>query len=134
MLSFSNQSITSVSPVGQRRDVTVNEMLDQIAPQVETELADQPEVRAQVLRTIGSAYASPGDYDAAERNLRAALDAQRRLYGEENADAAATMTELGVLAYRQSKLEEAGQCQESPPNESGHREPRRDLREAGKRR
>ncbi|HEX8137184.1 MAG TPA: serine/threonine-protein kinase [Pyrinomonadaceae bacterium] len=112
MLSFSNQSLTSVSPVAQRRDVTVNEMLDQIAPQVEAELADQPEVRAQVLRTIGSAYASQGQYEAAERNLRAALEAQVRLYGEENADAAATMTELGVLSYRQGKLEEASRLLE----------------------
>src|SRR5207237_2085726 len=55
MLSFSNQSVTSIMPVAQRKDVTVNEMLDQITPQVATELADQPEVRAQVLRTIGSA-------------------------------------------------------------------------------
>jgi eukaryotic-like serine/threonine-protein kinase len=107
MLSFSNQSITSVSPVAQRRDVTVNEMLDQIAPQIETELADQPEVRAQVLRTIGSAYASQGQYDAAEKNLRAALDAQTRLYGEESVEAAATMVELGVLSYRQATFDEA---------------------------
>lgn len=112
MLSFSNQSITSVSPVAARRDVTVNEMLDQITPQVEAELADQPDVRAQVLRTIGSAYASQGQYEAAERNLRAALDAQTRLYGEESVEAAATMTELGVLSYRQVKLDEASRLLE----------------------
>jgi eukaryotic-like serine/threonine-protein kinase len=112
MLSFSNQSFTSVSPVAQRRDVTVNEMLDQITPQVEAELADQPDVRAQVLRTIGSAYASQGQYDAAEKNLRAALDAQMRLYGEESVEAAATMVELGVLSYRQAKYDEASRLLE----------------------
>jgi serine/threonine-protein kinase len=112
MLSFSNQSITSVSPVAQSRDVTVNEMLDEITPQVETELADQPEVRAQVLRTIGGAYASQGQYDGAEKNLRAALDVQTRLYGEESAEAAATMLELGVLSYRQTKLDEANRLLE----------------------
>ena len=107
MLSFSNQSITSVSPVAQRKDVTVNEMLDQIAPQIETELHDQPEVRAQVLRTIGSAYASQGRYEEAEKNLRAALAVQTRLNGSQSADAAAIMVELGVLSFRQFKLEEA---------------------------
>jgi eukaryotic-like serine/threonine-protein kinase len=112
MLSFSNQSITSVSPVAQRRDVTVNDMLDQITPQVEAELADQPDVRAQILRAIGSAYASQGQYDAAEKNLRAALDAQTRLYGEENVEAAATMVELGVLSYRQAKFDEASRLLE----------------------
>ena len=112
MLSFSNQSTFSVSPVAHRKDVTVNEMLDLIAPRVDTELADQPDVHAQVLRTIGSAYASQGQYDQAEKKLRAALDAQTRLYGEESAAAAATMVELGVLSYRQLKFEEASRLLE----------------------
>src|SRR5205823_1204404 len=104
---FSNQSVTSVWPVAQRRDVTVNDMLDQIAPQVEAELSDEPDVRAQVQRTIGSAYASQGRYDLAERNLRAALDAQIQLYGEDNREATDTMSELGVLCLRQVRYEEA---------------------------
>jgi eukaryotic-like serine/threonine-protein kinase len=107
MLSFSNQSMTSVSPVAQRRDVTVNEMLDQIAPQIEAELGDQPDERAQVLRTIGSAYASQGRYDAADKHLRAALDVQTRVYGEDNAETVGTMFELGVLSSRRQKLDEA---------------------------
>ena len=104
MLSFSNQSITSVWPVAQRRDVTVNDMLDQITPQVEAELSHEPEVRAQVLGTIGSAYASQGQYEAAEKNLRAALAVQTATTGEFSANAAATMVELGVLSYRQGNL------------------------------
>jgi serine/threonine-protein kinase len=107
MLSFSNQSISSVSPVAHKKDVSVNEMLDQIAPQIETELADQPEVRAQLLRTVGSAYASLGQYDAAEKNLRAGLATQTHLYGEDNPEVAATMAELGVLYFRQLRYDEA---------------------------
>jgi eukaryotic-like serine/threonine-protein kinase len=107
MLSFSNQSITSVWPVAERRDVTVNDMLDQITPKVEAELSDQPDVRAQVLRTIGGAYASQGRYDLAETNLRSALNAQIQLYGEESLEAADTMSELGVLCYRQVRFDEA---------------------------
>jgi eukaryotic-like serine/threonine-protein kinase len=107
MLSFSNQSITSVSPVAERRNVTVNEMLDQITPQVEAELADQPDVRAQIQRTIGSAYASQGRYDLAERNLHAALNAQNQVYGNDSLEAADTMSELGILYMRQARYEEA---------------------------
>jgi serine/threonine protein kinase len=112
MLSFSNQSFTSVSPVAQKKDVTVNTMLDQITPQVETELADQPEVRAQILRTIGSAYASQGQYDRAEKNLRSALETQIQLYGEENPEVAATRAELAALSLRQGKISEANQLLE----------------------
>jgi serine/threonine protein kinase len=113
MLSFSNQSATtSVWPVAQTKDVTVNEMLAQITPQVEAELADQPDVRAQVLRTIGSAYASQGQYDLAEQNLRAALAAQTQLYGADDPEVAATMSELGVLSLRQIKYDEASRLLE----------------------
>jgi tetratricopeptide (TPR) repeat protein/predicted Ser/Thr protein kinase len=107
MLSFSNQSITSAWPVAEKRDVTINEMLDQITPKVEAELSDQPDVRAQVERTIGGAYASQGRYDLAERNLRAALNAETQLYGEESLEAADTMSELGVLCYRQLRYDES---------------------------
>ncbi len=82
MLSFSNQSITSVLPVAQKKDVTVNEMLKHITPQVEDELADQPEVRGQILRTIGSAYASQGDYLSAEKYLRQALEESAEFTGK----------------------------------------------------
>jgi eukaryotic-like serine/threonine-protein kinase len=112
MLSFSNQSITSVWPVAEKRDVTVNEMLDQITPQVQAELSDQPDVRAQVERTIGDAYASQGRYDLAERNLRDALNAETQLYGEESLEAADTMSELGVLCYRQLRYDESSRLLE----------------------
>jgi eukaryotic-like serine/threonine-protein kinase len=114
MLSFSNQSIMSVVPVAQKKDVTVNQMLDQITPQVESELADQPDVRAQILRTLGSAYASQGQYGSAEKYLREALAVQSQLYGEESTEAASTMIELGVLLFRQFNLEEAARLLEKP--------------------
>jgi len=108
MLSFSNQSVTSISPVTQKKEVTVNEMLDQITPRIDAELADQPRVRAELLRTIGSAYASNGRWDSAEKNLRAALEVR----GAESPESAATMVELGVLCYRRWKLEESNQLLE----------------------
>ncbi|MBX7169599.1 MAG: tetratricopeptide repeat protein [Pyrinomonadaceae bacterium] len=107
MLSFSNQSYTSISPVAQGKNVTVNEMLDQITPNIEKELADQPEVRAKILRTIGSSYASQGFYEKAEKNLRAALDIQLQVLGENSTETANTMIEIGVLNYRQSKFQDS---------------------------
>jgi serine/threonine-protein kinase len=107
MLSFSNQSYTSVAPVTAKNNVTVNEMLERIGPQIEIELAGQPEVRAQVLRTIGSSYASQGRYAPAEKYLREALELQAKIYGEDSLEASATMTELGVLTLRQLRFAEA---------------------------
>jgi serine/threonine protein kinase len=109
LLSFSNQSVTSIAPVAQKRDVSVNEMLDLIVPQIEKELASDSEVRAQVLHTIGGAYASQGRYDSAGRIFRAALQIKREVYGEHSREAAETMLDLGVLNYRQGKLADAEQ-------------------------
>ncbi len=109
MLSFSNQRVTPVWPVAQKKSVAIDEMLDQIAPQVQSELADHPDARGEVLSTIGSAYASQGRYDAAEKNLRSALELQMAFYGAINAQVAYTLVELGVLSYRRDKLAEADQ-------------------------
>ena len=105
--SLSGENVTSVWPVPQRKAMTVPEMLDQIAPRIDKEFRDRPALHAGMLRMIGSAYASQGKYDAAEKNLRAAFGAQVRLHGEENAETAATMVELGILSARQLKPEEA---------------------------
>ncbi|HUQ33051.1 MAG TPA: tetratricopeptide repeat protein, partial [Pyrinomonadaceae bacterium] len=113
MLSFSNQSVYSVAPVAQTKNVTVNQMLDEIAPRIEAELADQPEVSAQILRTIASAYASQGIYDKAEKNYRSALETQTRIFGTDHAETAATMTQFGILALRQGKIAEADQLLEN---------------------
>ena len=104
IIFLSDQNFTSVSPVAQKRSVTVTEMLDRIAPQVQTELADEPEVRGEVLRTIGKAYASQGQHAAAEINLQAALQTQTAFFGEQNAPVTETMVELGVLLYRREKF------------------------------
>lgn len=105
--SLSGENVTSVWPVPQRNEMTVAEMLDQIAPRIDKEFRDRPALHAGMLRMIGSAYASQGKYDAAEKNLRAAFGAQVRLHGEENAETAATMVELGILSARELKYDDA---------------------------
>ncbi|MGI8470139.1 MAG: protein kinase domain-containing protein [Pyrinomonadaceae bacterium] len=107
MLSFSNQSGASLAPTAQKKNVTVNEMLDQIAPQIESELADQPEVHAQVLQTIGESYGSQGRYDSAEKYLREALEIQTRIYGDGHPESAYTGFLLGVLFFNQGKFDDA---------------------------
>ena len=105
--SLSGENVTSVWPVPQPKAMTVPEMLDQIAPRIDKEFRDRPALHAGMLRMLGSAYASQGKYDVAEKNLRAAFGAQVRLHGEEDAETAATMVELGILSARQLKLEDA---------------------------
>ncbi|MBS1795700.1 MAG: serine/threonine protein kinase [Acidobacteria bacterium] len=114
MLSFSNQSFGSVAPVPKSKDVTVNEMLGEITPQIETELADQPEVRAQILRTIGISYGSQSNYEAAEINLRKALEIQTEIFGAAHPETSATATALAEVLFNQAKTREANDVLEMP--------------------
>jgi hypothetical protein len=70
MLSFSSPSYVSSNP---RRDpdAKVSEVVEQAARRAESELADQPEVLAEMQRTIGALYYAQGHYDKAEQILRA---------------------------------------------------------------
>jgi len=89
---FLESTIGSVSPYsGWAWDTTVRETLDQAAGRVETELADQPEVQADIRDTLGLAYATIGRYEAAEYQLREALVTRRDLFGEEHLDVASSM-------------------------------------------
>ncbi len=105
MLSYSNQSWNSAG-AGQARDVTINQMLDNIAPRLDTELADQPEVRAKIYRTIGKVYNSQGRHLLAEKCLRTALAIQNDLYGEAHREALITANDLGESLFQLGKWDE----------------------------
>jgi serine/threonine protein kinase/tetratricopeptide (TPR) repeat protein len=72
---------------GQGVKATVGDALKEAARRAETELADQPEVLAGVLRTIGTAYLDLGQFDLAERNLQHSSDLYQKIYGQENPEA-----------------------------------------------
>jgi serine/threonine protein kinase len=96
MLAFSNPSWSS--PNTQKgREVTINEMLDEVAPRLESELSGQPEVKAALERTIGDSYTSQTRNELAERYLKAALDTDLKLYGEDNLETARTLHSLAQL-------------------------------------
>jgi len=80
-------------------DATVADMLDDAAKRVETELADQPEVKAEMLGTIGGTYLTQARYDLAARYLHEAYDLNLRLYGPQSRQTASIMHSLGGLAY-----------------------------------
>ena len=95
MLSFSDTR--SGSPNTKKgHDATLADMLDEAGPRAETELNDQPAVKAEMLRTIGVAYTIQPRFDLAEHYLRAALDTDLKLYGPEHPETARTEEALGI--------------------------------------
>ena len=81
------------------RDATVIDMLDDASRRVETELPDQPEVRAEMLSTIGTTYMVLANYSAARRFLGEAYDLNLKLYGPEDRQTATVIYRMANLSY-----------------------------------
>jgi eukaryotic-like serine/threonine-protein kinase len=81
------------------RDATVIDMLDDASKRVETELTDQPEVKAEMLSTIGTTYMVLANYGAARRFLGEAYDLTLKLDGPEARSTATVMYRLANLSY-----------------------------------
>ena len=104
-LSYSDPS-AAIAGAKNHRDATINQMLDDIAPRIEAELADQPEIRASIERTVGLAYASQVRISEAEHYLNVALETQVKIYGEEHQETAHTL--LGLVSVQGAKGDYAG--------------------------
>jgi tetratricopeptide (TPR) repeat protein len=73
-------------------------LLDRAAENVETRLADEPEVLADVQEVLGTTYTSLEYYDVARRHLEASLALRRELHGDLHPDVATSLHKLGELA------------------------------------
>ena len=76
-------------------NATVAQLLDSAAHRLPHELPDEPIIRASLYRTIGRAYLNQNRVNEAKSQLDSALSIHRRLYGDDNAEAA---TDLYFLA------------------------------------
>ena len=81
---FLQQLLGSASPRKMGKDVKVVQVLDAAGANVDQELAREPEVLAQVHRTLGDTYQGLGLPQPAELHRRAAFDLLRRLHGEDD--------------------------------------------------
>jgi serine/threonine protein kinase/tetratricopeptide (TPR) repeat protein len=70
------------SGFGQRGEVKVVDVLEQAGRRIDTELKDEPEIRAELHHTIGTTFQSLGQFEQAQTHFRAALETYRGLYGE----------------------------------------------------
>jgi tetratricopeptide (TPR) repeat protein len=86
--------LSSADPRVAGRDVTVASVLDAASARVESELSGQPDVKAEVLTTLGTTYEGLGLYAPAKERLRAALDASRAAFGPEHVEVARAVDRL----------------------------------------
>ena len=106
MLSYTSPSYVSFNP-RKDPDAKVSEVVEEAAKRAESELADQPEVLAEMQRTLGGVYYAQGRYDKAEQILRAALEKCIRLYGRESHETVWASNMLANTLLRKGNLTEA---------------------------
>lgn len=96
MLTYSDNSSNLSRPKGNQ--MTVTDVLDEASKKLEmTDLSNQLEVKAELLRIIGSSYLTQGNYEAATKQLRSALELQIQIYGKESPEVLLTYVELGQI-------------------------------------
>jgi serine/threonine protein kinase/tetratricopeptide (TPR) repeat protein len=88
-------------------------ILDKTAERVGKDMATQPAVEAELRSLIGRLYLEIGNYVQAENMHRAALAINRRLFGPESPEVAASLNDLGLALWKERKQPEA---------EAAHRE------------
>jgi serine/threonine-protein kinase len=106
-LSYSNPLLMASEK--NRRDATINEMLDEVAPRLETELKDDPDIKASLEGTVGAAYFAQSRLTDAERYLNASLQDQLRLSGRDTVQVANTVAGLAKIAAFKGEREKAEQ-------------------------
>ena len=84
-------------PWARDADISARELLDQGARRIETELADQPLVQAQLMATTGGIFTQLGELDRAEPLLRRSLELRSAHEGRESLAAAESEALLAIL-------------------------------------
>ena len=106
MLAYANPSWYAPG-YNKARDLTVVAALDEAARKIESELREEPEVKADILLTIGDTYASLGRFEPSERALEAALQLRREAHGEDSvkfADALFLLANTKRALYKREEM------------------------------
>jgi serine/threonine protein kinase len=95
-------------------DIRAREILDKASKDIDTGLAKDPELQAQMMSVMGNVYSSLGLYAKAESLLRRAVEIRRRVLGDRNSNTLQSMNDLGDVLNLESRYPEAEKlCRET---------------------
>jgi serine/threonine protein kinase len=94
--------------------VTAREILDKSAKDIDTGLANDPELQAQMMNVMGTVYQSLGLTSKAEPLLRRAFEIRQRILGPKNPETLQAQSDLAVAVLAESHYPEAERlCRET---------------------
>jgi non-specific serine/threonine protein kinase/serine/threonine-protein kinase len=88
-------------------DVRAREILDRASKDIDTGLAKDPELQAQMMHVMGHVYQSLGLYAKADSLLRRAVEIRRGTLGARNPDTLQSMHDLAEVLTLESRYPEA---------------------------
>lgn len=107
MKTYLEQLLSSSNPqIAQGRELTVGELLNRTAPKLARELADQPEVEAEMHMIVAESYRALGHLEAAELHLRRVV-LLKSMRGEWSREHTAAQAQLAALLAERHRIEEA---------------------------
>jgi non-specific serine/threonine protein kinase/serine/threonine-protein kinase len=87
--------------------ITAREILDKASKEIDSELGQDPALKARMMDTIGNVYGSLGLYSESEILLNKAMEIRRRILGPEHPDTLSTMRRLAATLGDNGKAVEA---------------------------
>ena len=87
--------------------VTAREILDKASNEIDTGLAKDPELQAQMMMVMGQVYANLGLYERAETLYRKVGDVQLRQLGSENDLTLKSQASVGWMLYWRGRYHDA---------------------------
>jgi non-specific serine/threonine protein kinase/serine/threonine-protein kinase len=88
-------------------DIRAREILDKASKDIDTGLAKDPELQAQMTHVMGNVYESLGLYAKAESLLSRTVEIRRKMLGANNADTLESMHRLAWVLVEESRFQEA---------------------------
>ena len=105
---FLTTLFTHANPgVSKGQEPTASELLEAGAARVATELADQPDVQAEMMAVLGRVYGTRGQYAEAVEQLEKAWEIQRRLPSDANGGVTETGRLLAEALHFQGRYRDA---------------------------
>src|ERR1700733_4310972 len=89
------------------KTITAREILDKSSAEIDTSLAQDPELKAQMMDVMGVVYQSLGLYSSSLPLLERAAEIRRRVLGPENPETLATMHHLATTLIADGHYSEA---------------------------
>jgi tetratricopeptide (TPR) repeat protein len=95
-----------------RADITVREVMDAAARELESGAAQEPRVELLLAKTIGETYRELSLFEPAERMLRIYAERSRQVFGASSLEYAGALNDLGSLLKMRGQLDAAARVYE----------------------